>query len=448
MRQTLLLVAVTIFAASPVNAQRQDTSRLPSGVRLRVTYQQMSRPRLAVRPLGGATQAGPLADQVTTILKNDLDHSDRFAMNDVMPEKLRGGGTPDFKAWNSLGVVYLLTGEMAPASAGYLLHVVLWDVVYGTGKQAMTYSLPASNAPDFRLAVHRVSDDIVKWATGQQGMAASRIVYRHKSGSGDELLIVDSDGQGTRRFFASDMLIYSPTWSPDGSRIAYAQQTGRGWQLVERDVQRGDVRVITARNDFILTPAYSPDGRHLAFALWTGQSTEIDDYDTVQRCCMRRISRNPRDDMYPTYSPDGTQLAFMSNRIGQPHIYVMPASGGDPTLVSPYVYGEPGYYTSPDWSPLGNRIAFHGRSKGEFQIMTADPARSGSEVQQITSSGRNEDPSWAPDGRHLVFTGVREQGSGLYVMDVETGRLRPLVLGGRYTIADWSPSLNPNPEVR
>jgi TolB protein len=312
----------------------------------------------------------------------------------------------------------------------------------------MTYSLPASNSPEFRLAVHRVSDDIVKWATGQPGMAASRIVYRHKAGSGDELVIVDSDGQGARRFFASDMLIYSPTWSPDASKIAYAQQTGRGWQLVERDVQRGDTRVITARNDFILTPAYSPDGRHLAFALWTGQSTEIDDYDTVQRCCMRRISKNPRDDMYPTYSPDGTKIAFMSNRIGQPHIYVMPANGGDPQLVSPYVYGEPGYYTSPDWSPTGNRIAFHGRSKGEFQIMTADPTRSGSEVQQITSSGRNEDPSWAPDGRHLVFTGVREQGSGLYVMDVETGRLRPLVLGGRYTIADWSPSLNPNPEVR
>jgi TolB protein len=168
----------------------------------------------------------------------------------------------------------------------------------------------------------------------------------------------------------------------------------------------------------------------------------------VQHCCMRRISKNPRDDISPSYSPDGSQIAFMSNRIGQPHIYVMPDEGGDPVLISPYVYGEPGYYTSPDWSPVGNRIAFHGRSKGEFQIMTADASHPGSDVQQITSSGRNEDPSWAPDGRHLVFTGVREGGSGLYVMDTETGRLRPLVLGGRYTIADWSPLLNPNPEVR
>src|SRR5205814_1533371 len=156
---------------------------------------------------------------------------------------------------------------------------------------------PAATAPDFRLAVHRAADDIIKWATGQQGMAASRIVFRRHAGSGDELVIVDSDGQSLHRFISSDMLIYSPTWSPDGSHIAYTQQTGRGWQLVERDVHTGDTRVITARNDFILTPAYSPDKRHLAFALWTNNNTEIDDYDVVQRCCMRRLSKNPHDDL-------------------------------------------------------------------------------------------------------------------------------------------------------
>jgi TolB protein len=442
MRRNLLLLMTLLIAchAASVSAQRQDTSKIPTGVRLRVTYQQMSRPTLAVRPVGGATAAGAVADQATTILKNDLDYSDRFVMSDVLPEKLRTGQV-DFKAWNTLGVVYLVTGDVAPASGGYLFHVVLYDVVYGTAKQAQTYTLPAATAPEFRMAVHRVSDDIVKWATGQQGMAASQIVFRRRSGSGDELVIVDSDGEASHRFFASDMLVYSPTWSPDGSHVAYAQQTARGWQLVERAVDGGNTRVITARNDFVLTPAYSPDGRHLAFALWTGESTEIDDYDIVQKCCMRRISQNPRDDMYPTYSPDSRQIAFMSNRIGQPHIYVMPADGGTATLLSPYVYGEPGYYTSPDWSPTGNRVAFHGRSKGEFQIMIADPGRPGAEVQQITSSGRNEDPSWAPDGRHIVFTGVRAQGSGLYVMDVDTGRLRPLLLGGRYTIADWSPAL-------
>jgi TolB protein len=62
-------------------------------------------------------------------------------------------------------------------------------------------------------------------------------------------------------------------------------------------------------------------------------------------------------------------------------------------------------------------------------------------LRQLTAEGNNEDPSWAPDGRHIVFVGERSWGYGLFVVDVASGRIRPIVSGRRVGVPDWSPSL-------
>jgi TolB protein len=62
-------------------------------------------------------------------------------------------------------------------------------------------------------------------------------------------------------------------------------------------------------------------------------------------------------------------------------------------------------------------------------------------LRQLTFEGNNEDPSWAPDGRHLVFAGERSWGFGLFVVDSASGRLRSLISGRRVGLPDWSPSL-------
>jgi TolB protein len=162
-------------------------------------------------------------------------------------------------------------------------------------------------------------------------------------------------------------------------------------------------------------------------------------------CCLTHIQGGRWEDLSPTFSPDGGRLAFNSNRLGThiPQVYSVSSRGGQADLVSPYVPGTPGYYTSPDWSPTSNWVAFHGRIDryGRYQILLAEVEGRRATVLRLTADGNNEDPSWAPDGRHLVFSGERSYGFGLFVVDAATGRIRPLVSNIRANAPEWSSSM-------
>ena len=131
----------------------------------------------------------------------------------------------------------------------------------------------------------------------------------------------------------------------------------------------------------------------------------------------------------------------------------MPSEGGRPEILSPFRYGQRGYFTDPDWSPLADQVAFAGRIQGRgtyarYHIFIADLDEGDRRLTQLTREGNNEDPSWAPDGRHIVFIGERSNGTGVFVVDAVTGRTRVLVANVDAEDTDWSPSLGGGGAVR
>jgi TolB protein len=441
-----LLVALAL-SQLPGGVESQEVRDTFPGVRLGLIYEAGFEPAMAIKPFTSRFGGGGAEVQVEAILARDLRYSDRFALMDSLPASLLGEGV-DYNLWDQLGATWLLTGQVEGLGDGLVLVLELHDVVYAELKERGRFPLPDPTSTDFRMAVHRVSDQVVEWVFGEPGMAASRIAFSMVGRDGaQELYLIDSDGENLRRLTGFGTITMSPAWHPSGEKLAYiSYRNEQPSRIYEMDLATQQERALDpGREGQQITPAYHPDGREITFALLGQNRTGIFRYDWEQNCCLTHLQGGRWEDLSPTYSPDGRRIAFQSNRLGTniPQVYVMNADGGDADLISPYVYGTSGYYTSPDWSPTENRVAFHGRIEryGRYQILVAEVEARGARVLQLTADGNNEDPSWAPDGRHLVFAGERSYGFGLFVVDAASGKIRALATGINPRNPDWSPSL-------
>jgi len=438
------LVALVCLVISAGEVRAQD----PGDVRVGITYTPGYLPGLVMTPVEAQGAFSANAAQVDSILRRDLDYADRFQIVPV-PDDLSTDGPVNYGLWNQLGAVWLVVTELTGTPELPVLRVSLHDVVFSELKEVKAFSLPRPTAAGFRMAVHRVSDEVVSWATSEPGIAATRIVFRRLvTPTASDLFVIDSDGYGLRRLTheasANDSaIVMSPEVSPNGRFVAYVSYRSGKPVIYEMDMVTGAEQVISDIGRINITPVYSPDGRRILFGRTQDDHTELFEIQRDPLCCTRRVTfTSTGETLGGTYSPDGTQLAITSTPLGNPQIYVLDLQrGGDPAIVSRYVFGERGYATSPHWSPRGDRIAYHTWVDSWFQIVTVNP--DGTDRRVMTSRGSNEDPSWAPDGRHLVFAGTLRGYYALWVLDTVSGRLRSVTVNQVDQLPHWSASIQP-----
>jgi TolB protein len=435
-------ILITGGAAAALTGLRVSPAR--AVLRLDVTQGNVQPVPIAVPDFLPATpgDAEP-ARLVTQIITANLARSGLFAPIDpaaYIEKIVNFDAAPRFPDWRAINAQALVLGRITRQGDGrFKAEFRLWDVFAGQQLEGKQYSVPFENV---RRIAHIVSDAIYVRLTGEKGYFDSRIVFVDETGPKERrvkrLALMDQDGANTRYLTRGDDLVLTPRFSPTTQEITY-MSFGQGdprVYLLNLD-NPGQREVVGNFPGMTFAPRFSPDGGSVIMSLQRGGNSNIFVMNLGSKA-ITRLTDSAAIDTAPSFSPDSARICFESDRGGRPQIYVMSASGGTAQRIS---FGE-GSYSTPVWSPRGDVIAFTKQGGGSFSIGVIKPDGSGERI--LTEGYHNEGPTFAPNGRVIMFFRDPGGASGpaLYTVDL-TGRNEQRVPTPSFASDPaWSPLLS------
>jgi TolB protein len=385
-----------------------------------------------------------VAAQITQVLSADLERSGLFQPIDPKAFVDKQAATrvpPQYGDWRVINAQALVTGNADVEADGRLqVEFRLWDVVAEQQLTGLRYTTTQQN---WRRIAHIVADAIYKRITGEDGYFDTRIVYIAESGPMDRrikrLAIMDQDGANHHYLTDGRALVLTPRFSPTAQEITYLSYAGNKPRVYLFNIDTGQQEVLGDFPGMTFAPRFSPDGKKVIMSLAVGGASQIYTLDLSTRQATQ-ITNTTAIDTSPGYSPDGTQITFNSDRGGSQQIYVMNADGSNIHRIS---FGA-GLYGTPVWSPRGDLIAFTKIDGGQFYIGVMRPDGSGERL--LTQAFLVEGPTWAPNGRVLMYfrqapSDAKGRGgsSRLYTIDLTGYNEREVITPQDASDPAWSP---------
>ena len=337
---------------------------------------------------------GRVSQDVANVVRGDLARSGSFRVID--PQATLSDTSPvNFPDVRARGADSILAGSVSRLADGrYDIRFRLSDAVRqnAIGGESLVVS-----ESDLRYGAHRVADWVYEKITGEKGIFSTRIAFVSKQGSRYRLNVADWDGENVVSPLNSSEPIISPSWSPDGSRLAYVSFELKKPVIYVHTLSSGQRKAVANFKGSNSAPAWSPDGRTLAVTLTQDGLSQIYLIGSDGSGPPRRLTSSSGIDTEPVFAADGKSLYFTSDRGGSPQIYRISLGGGDATRVT---FGS-SYNVSPRISPDGKLLAYVTRREGRFLVAMRDLA-GGSETI-LSDAGREESPSFAPNGRWVMY---------------------------------------------
>jgi TolB protein len=400
---------------------------------------------IAVPDFGSDANAGQAAHDITQVLSADLERSGLFKPLDpkaFIDKEAATRTPPRYGDWRLINAQALVTGSVETQPDGRLqVEFRLWDVFAEQQLTGLRYTTTQQN---WRRIAHIVADAVYKRITGEDGYFDTRVVYVSETGPMDRrikrLAIMDQDGANHRFLTDGRALVLTPRFSPTAQEITYLSYARGVPRVYLFNIDTGQQEVLGDFPGMTFAPRFSPDGNKVIMSLAVDGNSDIYTLDLRTRQATR-LTDSPAIDTSPCYSPDGTQIVFNSDRGGSQQLYTMRADGSNVARIS---FDQHARYGTPVWSPRGDLIAFTKIDNGQFYIGVMRPDGNGERL--LTQAFLVEGPTWAPNGRVLMYfrqTPSDSKGQGgntrLYSIDLTGHNEREVITPQDASDPAWSP---------
>jgi TolB protein len=374
---------------------------------------------IAIVPFSFEGAGRPPVD-VSAVVENDLvnlsGHFHGISKHDFVSQP-HDDKDVVYKDWRIAKAEALVIGKLRRLGADqYRAEFRLYDVF---NEKLLVANQLDINGAGLRTLAHQISDIIYEKLTGERGVFNTRIAYITKEGGQRsvvfKLYVADADGFNPREMLKSHEPLLSLAWSPDGTRLAYTSFEQRRATLYVQNVQDGTRTLLAEFPGRNSAPAWSPDGTRMALTLSKDDIADIYVMRLADRS-LQRLTSNPAIDTEPAWSPDGQHIVFTSDRSGKPQIYRVSAQGGAAERVT----YEGDYNARASYSPDGKTLALVTRAEGSYRIAVLDLKTSA--LQVLTDTSLDESPSFAPNGRMILYS-TTVQGRGVLAWVSSDGKV-------------------------
>ena len=255
-----------------------------------------------------------------------------------------------------------------------------------------------------------MTDALVQALTGQRSLASSRLVLIGDRTGSKELYFCDADGANLTQWTQDRSIGLGPSWNPRGGQVVYTSFLQGFADLYLITLATGK-RVCISHYPGINTGGdLSPDGQETALILSKDGYTDLYIKD-VTGDRLIRLTRTRFSEASPSWSPDGQRLVYVADPAGAPQLFIIGRSGGVARLIT--TRGSEN--VAPDWGANG-LIAYASRRNGRYAVAVYDPKAQSHRVISPADADY-EDPSWAPDGRHIFCSRTAGNKADIYRLD-------------------------------